>query len=254
MNQVNLTDHKKIYFASDFHLGAYPAEQSMVREKLIVSWLDQIKPQAQALFLLGDIFDFWYEYKYVVPKGFVRLLGKLAEFSDRGIKLYFFTGNHDMWIQDYFFSQFNLELFHDPQSFQIRQNSFYIGHGDGLGPGDHTYKLLKKIFRNKLCRKAFSGIHPYIGMGLAQKWSKHSRLKSLKKEEPFLGDDEWIYIYCKEIEQQKHHDYYIFGHRHLPLNLPVLENSRYYNLGEWINHCTYGEYDGHQFLLKEFST
>lgn len=240
----NLPPNKKLYFASDFHLGIPDRQSSLQREKRIIRWMDSIANDAHAIFILGDIFDFWFEYKHAIPKGFVRFQGKLAELSDQGIRIYFFTGNHDMWMFNYFTEELDIKVFRKPQSFIINGANFHIGHGDGLGPGDNLYKIQKKVFENKICQFAFEWLHPNLGIGLANFLSLQSKKKAAKKDEPFLGDDEWIYSYCKEIEAEKHHDFYLFGHRHLPLEMQINENSRYINLGEWMNYSTYAKYDG----------
>ncbi len=211
-----------------------------------------VAADAGAIFLLGDIFDFWFEYKRVVPKGFVRFQGKLAELADRGIKLYIFTGNHDMWMYDYFPREFGIEVYHDPIELNINRHKFIVGHGDGLGPGDNQYKKLKKIFRNKLSQRLFAMLHPGIGVGLAHKWSRKSRLANTNHEETFHGDDEHLLVYCREQEAQQHHDYYIFGHRHLVLDMAVADNSRYLNPGDWVTQANYIVYDGHDCQLKAF--
>jgi len=247
-----LAPGKKVYFASDFHLGVPNAEASKARELKIVRWLDQVKHDAAAILLLGDIFDFWFEYRHTIPKGFIRLQGKLAEITDSGIPVLFFTGNHDMWMFDYFPKELNIPILRDPISTTINGQTFYIGHGDGLGPGDHTYKLIKKVFANKACQWAFARIHPNLGIGIANLWSRKSRISNVKKDEQFLGEDEWLLQYCREVEAKQHHDYYIFGHRHLPLDLPIGDKSRYVNLGEWVNFCSYGVYDGQNLTLEHF--
>ncbi len=243
---------KKVFFASDFHLGAGPKTSHKQVEARVVRWLDEIKPTAHAIFLLGDMFDFWFEYKRAIPKGFIRFQGKLAEISDAGIPIIFYTGNHDMWLFDYFTEELNIPIFRNPTSLSIGKKRFHIGHGDGLGPGDFTYKILKKIFNNKLCQWAFERIHPNLGIGIANYWSRKSRISSDKKEDKFLGEEEWLLQYCREQEKLNHHDFYIFGHRHLPLDLEVNASSRYINLGEWINYFTYAEFDGDALVLKYF--
>lgn len=249
---IPLPTGKKVYFASDFHLGVPNAQSSSLREKKIVSWLNQIQLEAEAVFLVGDIFDFWFEYKYAIPKGFIRLQGKLAELTDSGISVIFFTGNHDMWMFDYFTKELNIPVFRKPQPFLIGNKKFLIGHGDGLGPGDHTYKVLKKIFANKMAQWLFARIHPNTGIGIANLWSRKSRIASHRKDDIFLGEKEWLLSYAKEVESRTHHDYYIFGHRHLPLNLEVSPNSRYVNLGEWVNHSTYASFDGSSIQLLAY--
>ncbi len=245
---------KRLFFASDFHLGAPNADKSRRRELDIIDWLEQIRPEAAAIVLVGDIFDFWYEYRHVIPKGFVRFQGKLAELSDAGIPIAFFTGNHDMWMQRYFWEELGIPVYRQPQSLHIANQKLYIGHGDGLGPGDYTYKLLKRVFENRLARWLFSRlVHPDWGVGLALFWSRSSRARNQKKgEEQFMGEKEWLWQYCRSLEQTNPHDWYIFGHRHLPLDLPVGTQSRYINLGEWLHHYTYASYDGQQVHLQTF--
>lgn len=246
---------KKIFFASDFHLGVPDHASSLEREKRIVRWLDAIKAEAHTIFLLGDIFDFWFEYKHAVPKGYVRLLGKLAELRDAGIPIILFTGNHDMWMFDYFGKELNIPVYREPQVFTLGKHKFLIGHGDGLGPGDKTYKLLKMVFNSRICQWLFSWIHPNIGIGIANRWSRNSRISNTKKEEKFKGEDgEFLLVYCRELEQREHHDFYIFGHRHLPLDITINDTSRYVNLGEWVNFSTYAAYDGEVLALKEFTS
>ncbi|GEO03081.1 UDP-2,3-diacylglucosamine hydrolase [Adhaeribacter aerolatus] len=243
---------KKVYFASDFHLGVPDAASSLVREKKIVRWLDTIKHDAQMVFLVGDIFDFWFEYRHAIPKGFIRLQGKLAELSDSGLPIYFFTGNHDMWMFDYFTQELNIPVLRKPVSIQINESKFYIGHGDGLGPKDYTYKVLKKIFASKLAQWLFALVHPNLGIGVANYWSRKSRIRNTKVDEVFKPGEEWLVTYCTEMEKSHHHDYYVFGHRHLPLDLEINKNSRYVNLGEWVNYCSYATYDGQSLKLEYF--
>lgn len=244
---------KKVYFLSDFHLGAPDAASSLIREKKIIKFLDEIKGSAEAIFIVGDLFDFWYEYKKVVPKGYVRILGKMAELTDSGIPVYFFVGNHDMWMTDYFEKELNIPVYYEPVPFEFNGKKFLIGHGDGLGPGDHGYKFIKKIFRNKACRWLFGIMPPYIGMGLADYFSRKSRAQTGAKDEVFMGEDkEWLAIYCKEQLQLKHYDYFIFGHRHLPLDIKLNNKSRYVNLGDWIKYDSYAEFDGNELSLKYY--
>lgn len=250
---MNLQPHKKIFFLSDFHLGTPSYEKSLEREKRIVQFLDSIKAEAQEIFLVGDMFDFWFEYKTVVPKGFVRLLGKLAELSDAGIALHFFVGNHDMWVRNYFQEELNMKIYFEPAYFEMNGLQFLIGHGDGQGPDDHSYKFLKKIFRNPVCQWLFGIIPPGIGLGLANYLSRRSRNAENGKEEVFLGEEkEWLIIYSREILQQKQVDYFIFGHRHLAIEFQLNDNSRYINLGDWIKGSTYAVFDGSSTQLKHY--
>lgn len=250
---IQISSDKKVYFASDFHLGAPDYISSRQREAKIIRWLESIREQAAMLFLLGDQFDFWFEYKHTVPKGYIRFLGKLAELKDQGLPIYFFTGNHDMWMFDYFTKELHIPISHHPVSITINSKKLYIGHGDGLGPADWTYKVIKKFFHSSTCQWLFRKIHPDWGISIAQSWSKSSRQKNLKKDESFKGKEkEWIYLHCLEIEKQHHHDFYVFGHRHLPLDISLNENSRYINIGEWITQYTFGVFDGLDFSIQKF--
>ncbi len=291
MNSITLQKGKKIYFASDFHLG-YPNHQtSLTRERKVVAWLDSIKSDAQVIFLVGDIFDFWFEYKNVVPKGFVRLLGKLAELSDSGIEIIVFAGNHDIWMFDYFTKELGIKVHRAFQEYSVSSNqllvnsnqlavgsqpqnqsqitnnqqeslpspitSFYVVHGDGLGPGDFGYKYLKKIFESKLSQWAFGWIHPHAGMTLATWWSGSRKDEErIKRELQFRDENEWLWSFAKEQEALKHHDFYIFGHRHLLLDLPVNDNSRYINLGQWAyddeNSYHFAVFDGIELVVKKY--
>jgi UDP-2,3-diacylglucosamine hydrolase len=241
---------EKIYFLSDFHLGAPDAEASRLREKKIIRFLDEIKEDASHIFIVGDLFDFWYEYKKVVPKGYVRILGKLAELTDRGIKMFFFVGNHDMWMKDYFQKELNIPVYYEAAPFEFSGKKFLIGHGDGLGPGDQGYKMIRKIFRNPVCQWVFGILPPNLGMGIAHFFSRKSRAQTGKTDEVFLGEDkEWLVVHCKEVLKAQQFDYFIFGHRHLPLDISLGENSRYINLGDWIKYFSYAVFDGNSLQL-----
>ena len=244
---------KKIYFASDFHLGVPDFARSLEREKRIVKWLDEIRPDVEELYLLGDVFDFWFEYKTVVPRGHIRLLGKLAELADAGIPIHYFTGNHDMWTFDYLKEELNAKIYRAPIEATYNGKSFYIGHGDGLGPGDHGYKFIKRVFASKISQWMFARLHPNFGVGLAHYFSRKSRIATGDLDEKFLGEEkEWLVIHSKELLQKKHYDYLIFGHRHLPLEIPINGKSIYINLGDWIRYNSYGVFDGEKFELKYF--
>jgi UDP-2,3-diacylglucosamine hydrolase len=250
---IHLPSDKKIYFASDFHLGVPDYATSMAREKRIVAWLDSIKADAHAIFLVGDLFDFWFEYRHTIPKGYIRFLGKLAELRDAGIPIYFFTGNHDMWMFDYFPKELGIPIYREPIELLVSGQKLLVGHGDGLGPGDYMYKFLKKLFNSSVCQWLFARIHPNLGIGIANYWSRNSRIANMKREEKFQGEEkEFLLSYCRELEKKHHHDFYIFGHRHLPLDLKVGDNSRYINLGEWVHFTTYAVYDGRNVELKSF--
>lgn len=244
--------NQKVYFASDFHLGAPDKSTSRTREDKIIRWLDACKKDAHAIILVGDLFDFWFEYKSTIPKGFSRFQGKLAEIVDAGIELVVFTGNHDLWMFGYLEEEIGAKIIYDPIQLFLNDTKLYIGHGDGIGPEDKGYKVLKKVFRNNFFQWAFRWLHPNIGIGVANFWSGKSRAQANNTEQTFMGDDEWLWTFSKEMEIKEHHDYYIFGHRHLPLDLEVGNNSKYINLGEWMNFCTYAVYENGQIELKTF--
>jgi UDP-2,3-diacylglucosamine hydrolase len=249
-----IPEGKKVYFLSDFHLGVPDHATSLVREKRIVSFLESIKKETAVLFIVGDLFDFWFEYKTVVPKGFVRILGKLAEIRDEGIEIHFFVGNHDMWMSGYFEQELGIPVYYAPKTFEFNGKKFLVGHGDGLGPGDYGYKFLKKIFRNPLCKFLFGLIPPFLGIGLAGMMSKSSRSVTGDSDATFLGaDKEWLIIYCTEQLKSEHHDYFIFGHRHLPIMFQLNEKSTYINLGDWIRYFTYASFHGDSISLKTYS-
>lgn len=243
---------KNIYFASDFHLGVPTYAASRLREACIVRWLNFIEPTCSELFLMGDVFDFWFEYKKVIPKGFIRLQGKLAAMADAGIKIWFFKGNHDMWVSDYFTKEIGMEIVSDELIIERNGKKIFLHHGDGLGPGDRKYKFLRKIFRSQTCQWLFARLHPNLGIGIADKWSRESRAAGENKER-FLGEEnEWLAVYAKEILARQHFDYFVFGHRHLPLDLDLGNDSRYINIGEWLNYNSYGVFNGEILKLAYF--
>ncbi len=243
----------KIYFASDFHLGAPSHIESISREKKIISWLDSIKNDAKSIYLLGDIFDFWFEYKTVVPKGFVRLLGKIAELNDIGIRIYLLKGNHDMWMYNYLPDEIGVKILKDKTIIEEHGKKIFIAHGDGLGPGDNRYKLIKKIFTSKICQWIFSYIHPDFGVKIAHMWSKKSRIANNNNPEKFLGEDkEWLVKYCVKKQIEFEVDYYIFGHRHLPLDIRIDKKAKYVNLGDWLSYNSYAVLNKQKLELKYY--
>lgn len=252
-HHIEIAEGKKVYFASDNHLGAPTIEASRPREKKFVAWLDDIKHDAAAIFLLGDLFDFWFEYKTVVPKGFTRTLGKLAEISDAGIPIHYFVGNHDLWMNGYFEEELGIPVYHKPQEFTFNNASCLIGHGDGLGPGDKGYKRMKRVFTSPFFKWLFKWGHPDIGMRMAQYFSVKNKLISGDEDATFLGEEnEWLAIYCRRKLEETHRDFFVFGHRHLPLEIQLNEQSKYINLGDWIQYFTYGVFDGETFELKKY--
>ena len=243
----------KIFFASDLHLGVPDAKRSRERELRFIKWLDEIAPQAAALFIVGDLFDFWFEYKQVVPRGFVRVLGKLAQLRDNGLPIYFFTGNHDQWMQDYFETELGIPVYHHPVRVTLKGKKFLIGHGDGLGPGDGGYKFMKKLFTNPVLRWLFARLHPNFAIWLGNYWSRNNRLINGIEQETFLGEDkEWLIGFSREVLLKEKIDFFIFGHRHLALDYKLNDTSRYINLGDWIRFNSYAEFDGHDVTLKYF--
>jgi UDP-2,3-diacylglucosamine hydrolase len=250
---IQLQKGKKIYFLSDFHLGIPNEEISKSRERKVVSFLRYAAKDAAAVFIQGDLFDFWFEYRRVVPKGYVRILGQLAEMSDQGIALHFFAGNHDMWMRDYFLKEFSMPVYYEPRKMICNGKHFLLGHGDGLGPGDRGYKFLKVIFRNPVCKWLFGILPSVAGIGIADYFSKRSRHATGIKDDVFMGEDkEWLVTYCRGVLKHEKVDYFIFGHRHLPIDFTLNEESRYINLGDWIRYDTYAEFDGELLQLKTF--
>ncbi len=251
MNTIQLQLHKKVYFASDQHFGLPNYEESLFREKIFVQWLDEIKKDAQVLFLVGDLFDFWVEYKKVVPQYFVRVLGKLAELADLGIQIIFFTGNHDMWMKNYLQKEIGIKVHFEKQEYQINNKRFYIAHGDGLGPGDKGYKRMKKFFRSSFFYWFFKWLHPDWGMALGEYLSRKNKAISGEEDVHFLGEDkEWLVMYSKKKLKEAHRDYFIYGHRHLPMVLSIGNDAQYINLGDWISYFSYAEFNGKELKLK----
>jgi UDP-2,3-diacylglucosamine hydrolase len=244
----------KVYFASDFHLGIPGRLNSRERERQLVRWLEHIRTDAAAIYLLGDVFDFWFEYREVVPKGYVRLLGKLAELRDAGIPIYYFTGNHDMWMFSYFEQELGIPTYRAPIQREIMGKQFFLGHGDGLGPGDYGYKRLKRVFANRASQWLFERLHPNFGIGLANFWSGKSRAADKPESTGFLGkDEEWLVAYSERKLQEAHYDFFIFGHRHLPIDYTLSnQRSRYINLGDWLHYNSYAVFDGETLELKFF--
>jgi UDP-2,3-diacylglucosamine hydrolase len=254
--KINLEQNKKVYFASDQHFGAPNPKKSKIREEKFIRWLDEIKTDAQVLFLMGDLFDFWHEWKHVVPKGFIRILGKIAELKDAGIEIFFFVGNHDLWMRNYFEQELGIPVYFEKKYYEISGKHFLLAHGDGLGPGDKGYKRMKKLFTNPLAQWFFRWMHPDIAMKMAIYFSTKNKMISGVEDQKFLGEDkEFLIIYSKEKLKTEKMDYFVYGHRHLPmiLDLKVNENqAKYVNLGDWISYFTYGVFDGNTFELKEY--
>lgn len=246
-------ESKKVFFISDVHLGLPNHEKSLQRERKLVQWLDQILPQTKALYLLGDIFDFWYEYKHVVPRGYVRFLAKISEFTDQGIPVYFFTGNHDIWAFDYFEKEVGMTIIRDPLTVDISGKTFHLAHGDGLGPSDVGFKLLKWLFTNKTAQLLFSRVHPNFALWLGNSWSRKHRYENDLDDLSYKGlEKEWLVVYAKEKLKTEKIDYFLFGHRHIAVHLKV-GNAEFVNLGDWINNFTFAVFDGEALSLQRTS-
>ena len=245
------------YFITDAHLGS--GADTRQREIDMVRWLEAIEPDAERVIMLGDIFDFWFTYRHAVPRGYVRLLGKMAQMADHGVEFHFFIGNHDMWLFDYLEKEIGVTMHNEPEAMTIDGVRFLLGHGDGMGNQDRSYNFLKWVFRNRFDQWLFAGIHPNIGFPVAYKWSNSSRRKHSLADNGYLGDDrEAIYQYCakRQIETiaqgEEPFKYFLFGHRHTPVCRPI-GNAMYINVGNWIENRDYAVFDGKTTELKTFS-
>jgi len=243
----------RIYFASDFHLGTNARLTSTEREVLIVQWLESIRKDAKAIYFVGDIFDYWYEYKSTIPRGYSRFLSQLRRFVDDDIEIHFFTGNHDVWMFSYFTEEYGIPIHRQPIEVELQGKKMLIGHGDGLGPGDTGYKIIKKIFTNKVCQWLWSRLHPNFSLWVMRKTSSTSR-KVGKESETFQGPEkEWLAQYAERKQSESYRDYYIFGHRHLPINYTLSDGKgKYVNLGDWLYHNTYAVLEEGVLTLKEY--
>lgn len=247
-----MSEKGKIYFISDVHLGAPALSNNRERELLFAKWLDSIRDDVAELYLMGDIFDFWFEYRKVVPRGFTRILGRLADLTDKGVPVHFFTGNHDVWVFDYLPQEIGLIVHRDEWITEIRGKKFYLAHGDGLDPDDKGYLFLKKIFTSRTLQWWFSRIHPNFAFYLAHNWSKSSRLSKLNRQEEFKVKNECMYKFAENYLQKEWIDYFIFGHRHRMADVEVKNGSRFILLGDWITNFSYGVFDGNRFILNKF--
>ena len=246
---------KNVYFLSDAHLGSWAIDHGRMHERRLVRFLDSIKHKAAAVYLLGDMFDFWYEHKYTVPKGYTRFLGKLSELTDMGVEVHFFTGNHDIWAYSYLEEECGVIMHRKPITTDIYGKVFYLAHGDGLGDPDIKFKLLRRMFHNTICQRLFSAIHPRWSMWLGLTWAKHSRMKRINGEEPpYMGENkEHLVLYAKQyMKSHPNVDVFIFGHRHIELDLNLSKNVRMMILGDWISQSTYVVFDGDHLLLEQY--
>ena len=246
---------KNIYFLSDAHLGSRAIENVRTRERMLVNFLDSIKHKAAAVFLLGDMSDFWYEFKLVVPKGYTRFLGKLSELTDMGVEVHFFTGNHDIWCGDYLTKECGVIVHREPMTMELCDKLFYLAHGDGLGDPDKKFKMLRAMFHSHTLQRLFSAIHPRWSVELGLSWAKHSRLKRVDGKEPdYMGEDkENLVVYAKDyLKSHPAINFFIFGHRHIELDLMLSATSRVLILGDWINCFSYAVYDGEHLFLENY--
>lgn len=246
---------KNIYFISDAHLGSWAIPHHRQQERRLVRFLDEIKNRASTIYMLGDMFDFWYEYKMVVPRGFTRFLGKISELTDMGVEVHYFTGNHDIWCRDYLQEECGVILHREPITIELADKVFYLAHGDGLGDPDWKFKIIRSLFHSKICQTLFSCVHPRWGMLFGLSWAKHSRMKRGDKGEPvYMGEDkECLVLYAKKYLQE-HPDvnYFLFGHRHIELDLMLSKQCRLLILGDWINQFTYAVYDGENMFMENY--
>lgn len=247
---------KKIYFISDAHLGSRLEKNPRAHEKKVVDWLDMVKADASAIYMMGDMFDFWYEYRTVVPKGFVRFLGKMAELVDSGIEVHFFTGNHDIWTFGYLENEVGLIVHREPEVIQLGSKQFFLAHGDGLSTKEHGFKFIRKIFHNRTCQRLFRYVPPQLGQNFGYNWSKNNRLKIAKLDNKFKGEgSEHLVVYAKQyFDEHPDTDFVIFGHRHIELDLQIKNQKRVVILGDFVSLFTYGVFDGENFWLETFET
>jgi UDP-2,3-diacylglucosamine hydrolase len=246
---------KNIYFISDAHLGSWAIPHHRQQERRLVRFLDEIKNRASAVYLLGDMFDFWYEYKMVVPRGFTRFLGKVSELTDMGVEVHYFTGNHDIWCRDYLQEECGIILHREPITIELADKVFYLAHGDGLGDPDWKFKIIRAAFHSKICQTLFSSIHPRWGMQFGLTWAKHSRQKRGNMGEPlYMGEDkECLVLYSKKyLREHPDVNYFLFGHRHIELDLMLSKQCRLLILGDWISQFTYAVYDGENMFMENY--
>ncbi len=243
----------KIYFLADAHLGSKSHSDSIETERKLCRWLDEVKHDAAAIFLMGDIFDYWYEYRYVVPRGFTRVLGKLAEMTDDGVEIHFFAGNHDLWLSDYLSKECGMILHLEPFIIELKGRKFFLAHGDGLGDNSRSFHFLRKLFHSKFLQKCFSAVHPRWTIPLAYAWSNSSRENG--GVVPYLGEErEHLIGFAKnKLKEIPDINYFIFGHRHVLLDLPIADDSHVIILGDWITLFSYAEFDGQTLELKHWS-
>ncbi|MDR1004175.1 MAG: UDP-2,3-diacylglucosamine diphosphatase [Prevotellaceae bacterium] len=246
---------KPVYFLSDAHLGSRAIEHGRTQERRLVNFLDSIKNKASAVYLLGDMFDFWYEFRTVVPKGYTRFLGKVSELTDRGVEVHYFTGNHDIWCNDYFTTECGMIMHHAPIAIELFGKEFYLAHGDGLGDPNRNFKLLRSMFHSHTLQRLFAALHPRWSMEMGLNWAKHSRQKRINGKEPdYMGEtNEPLVRYTKEyLKVHPGINFFIYGHRHIELDLMLSSTARILILGDWITHFSYAVFDGVNLFLENY--
>ena len=244
-------NNKNIYFFSDLHLGFPDEFESRKREKKLVNLLEEIETKVLEIWFLGDIFDFWWEYKKVIPRGFTRFLGKIADYTDAGIPVHFFAGNHDIWMKNYLSEEIGVQIHSKPVKVKLGGKMFYMAHGDGLGPGDYKYKLLKKIFTNKFLQWSFTRIHPNFAFFLAHKWSHHSRAKGSITAN-IVKEKEFLILHAENVLMKEYFDFFVFGHRHVPMHFELSQKAQFINTGEWIYKYTFAVFNGENINLMTY--
>ncbi len=247
---------KPIYFIADAHLGSWAVSHHRTQERRLVRFLDDIKNKAGAVYMLGDMFDFWYEWRRVVPRGFTRFLGKISELTDLGVEVHYFIGNHDIWAFDYLNRECGVVLHREPLTTELYGKEFFIAHGDGMGDPKKSFHIIRSIFHNKTCQWMFSRLlHPNVAMRFGLTWARHSRLKREEGEEPpYMGEDkEYLVLFTKEYKKTHPNiDFFIYGHRHIELDLVLSRDTRMLVLGDWITQFTYARWDGEHLTLANY--
>lgn len=246
---------KPIYFITDAHLGCRAIPHGRTQERRLVRFLDSIKEKAGAVYMLGDMFDFWHEYRLCVPKGYTRLLGKVSELTDLGVEVHFFTGNHDLWCGDYLHTECGATIHRQPETIELADKVFFLAHGDGLGDPDQKFKFLRAVFHNKVCQRLFAMLHPRWGIELGLTWAAHSRRKHERLgPQPYCGEDkEPLVLFAKDyLRTHPLVNYFIFGHRHIELDLMLSHTTRMLILGDWIERFTYAVFDGEHLWMENY--
>jgi UDP-2,3-diacylglucosamine hydrolase len=242
------------YFISDLHLGARSTADRLAGERRVVSFLKSIKPTAKRLYLLGDVLDYWFEYRTVVPRGYVRFFGALAELADAGVEITWFIGNHDIWIFDYLPSEIGLRVVDGSEVADIDGRRFFLAHGDGLGKLKPGFRLIRSVFRNRVCQRLFAAVHPRWTVPLAMKWSASSRRAGGDGPAVSMGDNEpYVAATRLILDADPSIDFFILGHRHVLMDREIADGARLIILGDWIYHFSYAVWDGERLSLQKYT-